>query len=639
MFYAGIQGLYTGRIPRRAESKPGVRQDILTDDERLAIYKTQQQDGQYVYIDREQQPEFAVNVDDNAAWDAYRLVQHSCDSYTITKRAAQGCAYITAAQGGRSNGGVFFGSEAAKVTAVVKDFWQKSPMALELTGCRSEAPVMTLWLWSRYAEAMDFRAYDVVGHKYSYGGINNVPQGIANTNEIFFKFFHDMPGKRAILDFAADVQTDSLLVAAPEIYEDSAALGSYWVRPKTPELTDTPQQKGILQLIRYYINEVEQRRWYGFWDYGDVMHTYDPVRHCWRYDVGGYAWNNNELLNTYSGWLAFLRTGDYDIYRYARAMSRHCSEVDVYHSGFYAMLGTRHNVRHWGCGAKEPRISTAGHFRFFYYLTADERIGDVMDLVKDVDLATLNRDPMGSYFTRHDNYSHVRVGPDWSSFMINWLTRWERFEDEAYRDKLLRSLESVKRAPLGLSSGSTFHYDPATGIMHYMGEENPAGHTHLGDGNYQQHMVVCFGGPELWFELADLLDDDELRDNIARFGQFYAMTPEQRQKASDGRFNPENDRAWNGLHFAADMCAYAGYRFNDEHCMETALRIIDAPERMEVETIDGEIRPIYKDVPDADSPYPLNEAHIFTGGSARWSLNVMETMHFLEMLRDLRLQA
>jgi hypothetical protein len=25
------------------------------------------------------------------------------------------------------------------------------------------------------------------------------------------------------------------------------------------------------------------------------MHTYDQTRHTWRYDVGGYAWDNGEL--------------------------------------------------------------------------------------------------------------------------------------------------------------------------------------------------------------------------------------------------------------------------------------------------------------------------------------------------------
>ena len=66
---------------------------------------------------------------------------------------------------------------------------------------------MTLWLWSRYAESMDFRAYDTVSHKHSYGGVMNVPEGIANTNELTLKLFDRMPGKEAILDFAADLQT------------------------------------------------------------------------------------------------------------------------------------------------------------------------------------------------------------------------------------------------------------------------------------------------------------------------------------------------------------------------------------------------------------------------------------------------
>ncbi|WP_241089366.1 hypothetical protein, partial [Pseudomonas viridiflava] len=41
----------------------------------------------------------------------------------------------------------------------------------------------------------------------------------------------------------------------------------------------------------FYRDEVEQRKWYGFWNYGDVMHTYDEQRHVWRYDVGGFAWD------------------------------------------------------------------------------------------------------------------------------------------------------------------------------------------------------------------------------------------------------------------------------------------------------------------------------------------------------------
>jgi len=47
-------------------------------------------------------------------------------------------------------------------------------------------------------------------------------------------------------------------------------------------------------------------------------------------------------------WYTFLRTGRADAFRMAEAMTRHTGEVDTYHLGRFAMLGSRHNVRHWG---------------------------------------------------------------------------------------------------------------------------------------------------------------------------------------------------------------------------------------------------------------------------------------------------
>ena len=151
------------------------------------------------------------------------------------------------------------------------------------------------------------------------------------------------------------------------------------------------QLDGALEL---YKKEVEQRHWYGFWDYGDVMHAYDPARHVWRYDIGGYAWDNTELGTDMWLWYSFLRTGRADIFRMAEAMTRHTSEVDTYHLGRFAALGSRHNVRHWGCGAKEARISQAAFRRFHYYLTTDERTGDIMRAVVDVDYKVTELDPM-----------------------------------------------------------------------------------------------------------------------------------------------------------------------------------------------------------------------------------------------------
>jgi hypothetical protein len=125
---------------------------------------------------------------------------------------------------------------------------------------------------------------------------------------------------------------------------------------------DPLQTRGRGQLestLAYYQRQIEQQRWYGYWDFGDVMHSYDRERHVWNYDLGGMAWDNTELGTDMWLWFSFLRTGRADLFRMAEAMTRHTSEVDCYHLGPLAGLGSRHNVRHWGCGAKEARISMA----------------------------------------------------------------------------------------------------------------------------------------------------------------------------------------------------------------------------------------------------------------------------------------
>ena len=124
------------------------------------------------------------------------------------------------------------------------------------------------------------------------------------------------------------------------------------------------------------------------------MHAYDPVRH-----TGDTI--SEALLGTIQNWppicgfgYNFLRTGRADIWRMAEAMTRHTAEVDVYHIGENAGLGSRHNVSHWGCGAKEARISQAARNRFYYYLTTDERCGDLMTEVKDAEQKLYTTDPM-----------------------------------------------------------------------------------------------------------------------------------------------------------------------------------------------------------------------------------------------------
>ena len=143
-----------------------------------------------------------------------------------------------------------------------------------------------------------------------------------------------------------------ILQASPQYYHKVEAFGR-WSLP----CFDTPfarfVEEQLDKAVEFYKEEIDTRGFYGFYNYGDVMHTYDKVRHNWRYDMGGYAWQNTELVPTLWLWYAYLRSGREDIFTLAEAMSRHCSEVDTYHLGKYKGIGSRHNVRHWGCPCKE----------------------------------------------------------------------------------------------------------------------------------------------------------------------------------------------------------------------------------------------------------------------------------------------
>lgn len=125
--------------------------------------------------------------------------------------------------------------------------------------------------------------------------------------------------------------------------------------------------------------------------------------------------------------------------------------MDVYHIGPNAGLGSRHNVSHWGCGAKEARISQAAWNRFYYYLTTDERCGDLMTEVKDADHKLYDLDPMRLAQPRSEYPcsapARLRIGPDWLAYAGNWMTEWERTGNTTYRDKIIAGMKSIAALP------------------------------------------------------------------------------------------------------------------------------------------------------------------------------------------------
>ena len=102
--------------------------------------------------------------------------------------------------------------------------------------------------------------------------------------------------------------TPPLLVSSPE-HNHSAGVFGAWAPVDRSNLAKVAVEDKLDFMHQHYVQQVDQRPWYGFWDYGDVMHTYDRDRHVWRYDIGGYAWDNSELSPDLWLWYHYLRTG------------------------------------------------------------------------------------------------------------------------------------------------------------------------------------------------------------------------------------------------------------------------------------------------------------------------------------------
>ena len=464
-------------------------------------------------------------LDHWAQWDGYRLSQLTDNSFSVRKRATDVSPWIGTFTGRRALGYAFVGDVSGGLGVGLKDFWQSYPSTIQVDKARSDEAELTMWLWSPEAEEMNLCHYDTIAHDLiaSYEDVQkgmSTPYGIARTSTLWILPSDGYHGKADFSATASSVMSDARLLPTPEYLHEKRAFG-IWSLPYSsfllpPSSRDRVEAR-LSQYIDFYQKAIEQNKWYGFWNYGDMMHAYDPERHEWRYDVGGFAWDNTELASPMWLWYNFLRSGRSDIWRMAEAMTRHCSEVDTYHIGPFAPLGSRHNVTHWGCGAKEARISQAAFDRFYYYLTTDERTGDLMREQTDADTLLYHIDPMRLAEPRSkypcDAPARLRVGPDWLAYVGNWLTEWERFGTLKYRDKIVAGMESIAELPDGIFTGNLAKgYDPATGCLSYDGDPSL---------RKTNHLVTIMGGFEVMNELFILMRNEEFSKTWADFARRY----------------------------------------------------------------------------------------------------------------------
>ncbi|MBE7539129.1 MAG: Tat pathway signal sequence domain protein [Opitutaceae bacterium] len=478
-----------------------------------------------------------------AAYNDWTLHQANADGFDLHKRTGGDCTWLTAAQGQRAGGLGYLGSPKGGVAFGIRNFWQSHPAQLDIRGATQEAAEVTLWLWAPRSAPMDLRPYhdglgqDTYEKQYNGGleityedyepGFDN-PEGVARTSEMHLWILPATPSRRRFAALAECLRNPPQMVATSAYLNSCGVFGELW----SPEDRSTAARRVIEDRLAlnfsYYLGQREDRRWYGFWNYGDVMHTYDADRHEWRYDVGGFAWDNSELSTDIWLWLYYLRTGRADVFRFAEAMTRHTGEVDVHHIGRFAPLGSRHNVLHWGCSAKQLRISTAVNRRYYYYLTGDERVGDLMREQIEAGRALL-RIPPGRKLSVAKSAGDldrgastdptrvgVSVGTDWGSIAGAWLTEWERTGSAVMRDRLLASMKSLGHQPHGFfSTGTTLNLNT--------GEFSIAKPGDIG----ASHLNAVFGLVEVCAELIQLLDVPEFKRAWLEYCELYNASDEE----------------------------------------------------------------------------------------------------------------
>lgn len=170
---------------------------------------------------------------------------------------------------------------------------------------------------------MDLRHYDKVAHDLiaSYEDVQegmSTPYGIARTHTLTVVPQAAYPGKAGIAETAQILSEAAPLMCTPEYLHACRAFG-IWSLPDRSNPQRSKVEDRLNAYIDLYQNAIAQHKWYGFWNYGDLMHAYDPIRHSWRYDVGGFAWDNTELASNMWLWYNFLRTGRQDIWKMAEA--------------------------------------------------------------------------------------------------------------------------------------------------------------------------------------------------------------------------------------------------------------------------------------------------------------------------------
>lgn len=297
----------------------------------------------------------------------YALLSQRLDNHFYWEEY-EGVERTVRAEGARAAGWICAENDRVGVGVALRYMAEEYPKAL---GVGPQG--IDVFFWRDPAgRRLSFKRYaeEVAWHEGE--GVYADGTGTAKSSEFFVDFFRAG---------AADSERLQGLLHPPQVSVEpdwvvrSGAVGGLATGAEFPR-----SDRMLTGFVAWMERHIERYRWKGFFDWGDVMATWEERAGGWRFK-GRWGWCNSEWDPRHAVWLQYLRTGEGRYYALGEAMTRHSLDVDTchYHPFRPYMVGGcfRHSMDHFG---DEPCASHTfiDNWVDYYYLSGDERAREVL---------------------------------------------------------------------------------------------------------------------------------------------------------------------------------------------------------------------------------------------------------------------
>ena len=280
----------------------------------------------------------------------------------------------TVSEGERTEGWMTIEDDQVGVGVGLRYMPEEYPKALRVAGTGNGVDV---FLWKDLdGKRLSFKRY---AEEMSWGegeGVYADGTGTAKTSE-FFVCFYKASERDDIPDRLRGLLTPPHVAADPEWTAHCEATGGF--APVDPK--QFPESERMMTgFLGWLARNIQLGRWYGFFDWGDALVTWEQEANDWRF-YGRWGWCNSEWDPRHGVWIQYLRTGEADYFQLGESMTRHSVDVDTCHFHPFRpyMVGGcfRHSTDHFGDEPSASHTFVDG-WMDYYYLTGDLRTYEVL---------------------------------------------------------------------------------------------------------------------------------------------------------------------------------------------------------------------------------------------------------------------